>query len=130
MSGSEVLWLSVFISLVLCCVLGGITLRINESKGYSGGFQWGFFLGILGIVIVACRPYEISYYYEIIAELKKDPQDAQFQDSMLTKLKNISSETPKSSDSVKATKRCDYCDAINDANSSFCSKCGKSFKRQ
>ena len=29
---------------------------INEKKGYSNGFAWGAWLGIIGIIIVACKP--------------------------------------------------------------------------
>lgn len=30
---------------------------MNQEKGYDGGFAWGFFLGIIGIIVVAVRPY-------------------------------------------------------------------------
>lgn len=33
-------------------VCGVITNKINTKKGYDGGFAWGFFLGIIGIIIV------------------------------------------------------------------------------
>ena len=36
-------------------IMGIITRKINESKGYYGGFAWGFWLGIIGIIVVACR---------------------------------------------------------------------------
>ena len=37
------------------CVCGVVTKSINESKGYDGGFAWGFWLGVIGIIVVACR---------------------------------------------------------------------------
>ena len=116
---SQAEWLGIiavqiFIILFIGCISGVITLRINQSKGYSGGFQWGFFLGIIGIIIVACRPYEVDYYYTLIS----------------TALEKHAKQNTQSSDSDKPTKRCDYCDAVNDANSNFCYKCGKSFKSQ
>ena len=42
--------------LILCCIFGFITKHINESKGYTGGFAWGFFLAVIGIIVVACKP--------------------------------------------------------------------------
>ena len=30
---------------------------MNRDKGYDGGFAWGFFLGIIGIIVVAVRPF-------------------------------------------------------------------------
>lgn len=37
-------------------IFGIASKHINESKGYSGGFAWGFFLGLIGIIVVACKP--------------------------------------------------------------------------
>lgn len=36
-------------------IMGIISKTINENKGYVGGFAWGFWLGILGIIVVACK---------------------------------------------------------------------------
>jgi len=43
--------------LVVSVICGFITKNINESKGYDGGFAWGLLLGIIGILIVAIRPF-------------------------------------------------------------------------
>ena len=37
-------------------IFGCITKHINESKGYEGGFAWGFWLSFIGIIVVACKP--------------------------------------------------------------------------
>lgn len=47
----------------VCVVMGLISKHINENKGYYGGFAWGFFLGIIGIIVVACRSDNRSYQY-------------------------------------------------------------------
>ena len=39
-----------------CIIMGFVTKYINESKGYKGGFAWGFWLNIIGIIVVACKP--------------------------------------------------------------------------
>lgn len=41
-------------------VLGIITRKINKSKGYDGGFGWGFGLGVIGIIVVAVRRRDSS----------------------------------------------------------------------
>lgn len=45
------------ISIIVCIVCGFISKSINESKGYEGGFWWGFLLTIIGIIVVAVRPF-------------------------------------------------------------------------
>lgn len=47
--------ISFFAWLIESCIFGAITQAINERKGYEGGFWWGFFLGVIGIIVVACR---------------------------------------------------------------------------
>ncbi len=37
-------------------VFGCITQAMSEEKGYETGFAWGFWLGIIGIIVVACKP--------------------------------------------------------------------------
>lgn len=55
----------------VACGFGAITKRINEDKGYDGGFAWGFFLGVMGIVVVACRPFEPSVYGRLYMHLQE-----------------------------------------------------------
>lgn len=49
--------------LINSCIFGAITYSINQSKGRDGGFWWGFFLGGIGIVVVAVRPAVYSDDY-------------------------------------------------------------------
>lgn len=52
--------ITVLISIIVFCAQGAIfglvTHSIAESKGYEGGFWWGFFLSLLGVLVVAVRP--------------------------------------------------------------------------
>ena len=61
-----ILLLSIAISIGISCIFGAITKAINENKGYYGGFAWGFWLGWIGIIVVACR--QPAYYYQIPKE--------------------------------------------------------------
>ena len=47
--------------LITGSIFGLITKHINESKGYSGGFAWGFWLTVIGIIVVACKPDNRQY---------------------------------------------------------------------
>lgn len=47
--------LLIILGIVLWCSIWGIaTQSIGNSKGISGCFWWGFFLGIIGLIVVAC----------------------------------------------------------------------------
>ncbi|MGN0576121.1 MAG: SHOCT domain-containing protein [Ruminococcus sp.] len=58
---------NIFVGLVCCVIIFGIrgaiygiiAIGISEKKGNdegNAGFWWGFWLGLLGLVIVACQP--------------------------------------------------------------------------
>ncbi|MDE6426262.1 MAG: hypothetical protein K2K89_09040 [Ruminococcus sp.] len=42
--------------LIQALIWGFITKTILKNKGYKGGFAWGFLLGIIGVIVVACKP--------------------------------------------------------------------------
>ena len=44
--------------LIVAIIFGFVTKAINNSRGREGGFWWGFFLGVIGIIDVAVRPKE------------------------------------------------------------------------
>ena len=49
------IFISFLVNIGISCVLGAATKKINESKGYFGGFAWGFWLGVIGLLVVLCR---------------------------------------------------------------------------
>ncbi|MBQ5475307.1 MAG: SHOCT domain-containing protein [Lachnospiraceae bacterium] len=53
----------VIIYLIWGIIWGIVTLKVNENKGYQGGFWWGFFLGIIGLLVVVCKPDNVRYNY-------------------------------------------------------------------
>ena len=48
--------IAVCVFLAQAFIFGFITRAIARSKGYDGGFWWGFFLGLIGLIVVAVRP--------------------------------------------------------------------------
>ncbi len=54
--GLEIGIVMFFVYLILSVVFGCITNSMAVNKGYDGGFGWGFWLGIIGIIVVAVRP--------------------------------------------------------------------------
>lgn len=50
------MWEYIIGGLIGCIIFGFVTQYINNSKGYEGGFAWGFWLNIIGVIVVACKP--------------------------------------------------------------------------
>lgn len=46
----------IIIALIYGVVCGFVSKSINNNRGRDGGFWWGFFLGVIGIIVVAVRP--------------------------------------------------------------------------
>ena len=46
----------IIIALIYGLVCGFVCKSINNNRGRDGGFWWGFFLGVIGIIVVAVRP--------------------------------------------------------------------------
>lgn len=73
MDSIEIL-ISLIVSIGIRCIMGSISKAVNEKNGYFGGFAWGFWLGVIGIVIVAVRqsaPYRSSESI-IVSKRSKD----------------------------------------------------------
>lgn len=71
--------IGLLVNLGVGCIMGSISKAINEKNGYYGGFAWGFWLGVIGIVIVALRqsaPYRSSESIIIPKHGKKLPSYA------------------------------------------------------
>lgn len=50
----------IFVYIIQGCIFGAIARYISSNKGYDGGFAWGFFLGIIGLLVVGLRPDNVS----------------------------------------------------------------------
>ena len=57
--------ISLVITIIVGCLWGAATYTINENKGYyNNGFWWGFWLGLIGLIVVLCKPDARTNYYE------------------------------------------------------------------
>jgi hypothetical protein len=57
--------ISLVITIIVGCLWGAATYTINENKGYyNNGFWWGFWLGLIGVIVVLCKPDARTQYYE------------------------------------------------------------------
>ncbi len=52
----------IFVAIIQGLTWGFIAQVVSENKGYEDGFFWGFFLGIIGLIVVACKPDNNSSY--------------------------------------------------------------------
>lgn len=52
----DVYGMYLLVFLVYAVICGAIACAVASSRGMDGGFGWGFFLGIIGILVVALRP--------------------------------------------------------------------------
>lgn len=50
----SLLWIVIYI--VNGIIFGAITSYISRVKGYEKGFAWGFWLGLIGLLVVGFRP--------------------------------------------------------------------------
>lgn len=108
-------FVSFIISIAIAIVCGIISKKINESKGRYGGFAWGFFLGAIGIIIVACRS---DLNNTNIAYTTNSEYD--------NKLKSLANEKDENSMLRDGGWRCNKCSAVNPKYASSC-KCGLSW---
>lgn len=79
------------IAIIAGIICGSITKSMNEAKGYEGGFAWGFWLSIIGIIVVAVRPYhQTQKNIQTIREYTESYEDEyQYEQTMTHKEKNI-----------------------------------------
>lgn len=72
-------WIAVIIRAV---IWGMITKKVSEKKGYYGGFAWGFWLGLIGLIVVACKSkqcrsddyYATSSFLSAVAQEESEEQ--------------------------------------------------------
>ena len=99
-------------------IFGAITKYVAQSKGYDGGFWWGFFLGVIGLLVVGFKPdlnQQTSY---------STTQQTVHNYSSTSQDKN---EEKTEQHALKAEKQwlCISCLANNPEKAKFCFQCGE-----
>ena len=64
----------IFVAIIQGLICGFVAQVVSENKGYEDGFFWGFFLGIIGIIVVACKPDNNSSYASAL--LSKETEES------------------------------------------------------
>ncbi len=105
-----------FLLWMIGCISCGVATKVlNKEKGYSGGFWWGFFLGVIGIIIVLVRKEKPTFSY---GDIKKD-------DKELTALEKLAIEKRKEEALASGGWKCIQCGRVN-ANYTGTCGCGMS----
>lgn len=64
-----------FVAIIQGLICGFVAQVVSENKGYEDGFFWGFFLGIIGIIVVACKPDNNSSYASALLSKETEEKD-------------------------------------------------------
>lgn len=65
----------IFAAIIQGLIWGFVAQVVSENKGYEDGFFWGFFLGIIGIIVVACKPDNNSSYASALLSKAAEEKD-------------------------------------------------------
>lgn len=119
-------------------VFGAITRYVANTKGYDGGFWWGFFLGIVGLLVVGFRP-NISQVQEVpyVSKYSAQPQTSVGAPRAKTWVCNCGSKNPPSSSVCLSCRKnrsqcellpeekinCPQCNALNKISNKECFAC-------
>ncbi len=133
-----------FIGLLIHCVIFGVITRaIAQAKGYDGGFAWGFFLGAIGIVVVAVRPSinqthtptdESREYWNRLKDSKPSENGwkcvcGQLNSYGLTYCTRCRRSHDESKRLQTPKVQCHYCGANNNQTNEYCFACGRSLAK-
>ena len=103
--------------LIYMIVFGFITKYVAESKGYEGGFWWGFCLGLIGLLVVGFRP-----------NVKNETSYSSYQSASNNYLGYQTQTSRTVAPAVKKEVKkwtCIKCKADNPQKSKFCCDCGE-----
>lgn len=65
----------IFVAIIQGLICGFVAQVVSENKGYEDGFFWFFFLGIIGIIVVACKPDNNSSYASALLSKETEEKD-------------------------------------------------------
>ena len=107
-------------AVIYSLIFGAITKYIAESKGYEGGFWWGFFLGVIGLLVVGFRPdMNQQPSYSTTQPTVRDYSSSSYQDE--------TNARAEQQNAIAAEKQwvCISCSTTNPEKAKFCFECGE-----
>jgi len=122
-------------------IWGFVTQHVAESKGYSSGFAWGFWLGLIGLLVVGFRPnIQEDSYSSVNSEYWSNIRRYDVRDKETWQCK-CGAKNPYSvnyclscrrnkNEALTKTKKCPHCGANNNESNETCFACGKSMKEE
>lgn len=135
--------MEIVISLVIYVVQGLIfgfaAQHIAESKGYSTGFAWGFWLGLIGLVVVLAKPninvvYETPRYARPAAPVPAANEwlcvCGSKNHESLTYCTRCGRERSYTDNNNTVKVPCPHCGAKNKTTNKVCFACGKSMTEE
>ena len=134
------LFLWILVLLIPSIAFGFIAKYIAKSKGYDSGFAWGFWLGIIGLLVVGFRPTisqsvtsgaESEYWQRISNPVGRKSQGSWHcvcgqENSYGLDYCTRCCRTKAESDKVSTPKvTCPHCGAQNRVSNTFCFACNR-----
>lgn len=119
-------------------IFGFICQHVAESKGYDTGFAWGFWLGMIGLIVVAVKPdirqtspvaYTPMYPNAAPAPDKKWTCTCGAKNSMSLSYCTACRRTRGEAKPVRKVS-CPHCGASNNESNVLCFACNRSMKEE
>lgn len=125
-------------------IFGSITRYVAESNGYDGGFCWGFFLGIIGLLVVGFRPnltgsldsLNNSAYWDHLQEnASGSSKSAMWRcvcgtENPVTLNYCVRCRRNRSELNKEDRKKCPHCGAMNRKSNTVCFACNRPLKEE
>ncbi len=127
--------IAILVYIIQGLIFGFVSRYIANSKGYDGGFAWGFWLGLIGVLVVGFRPninqtttsQENKTSYLINAQLKPNRQWECGCGTMNPDSLNYCLSCRRTRGEYKPVEkvRCPHCGSINKVTNDVCFACNK-----
>ena len=118
--------------LVQALVFGFIASYIASCKGYTTGFAWGFFLGVVGLLVVGFRPTlsQPAAEYKPMYPEQQPQSNASWEcicgaSNPATLDYCLSCRRPRNSASERLKIACPHCGAMNTSTNDTCFACSR-----
>lgn len=135
---NEIMWTLLIAYVFQGIIFGVICSYVASTKGYNGGFAWGFFLGIIGLLVVGFRPNLTQASAEAYRPMYPDGQPKpKPQWECVCGAKNpesldycLSCRRERKPANVVEKVTCPHCGASNKKTNTLCFACNKPLQEE